>query len=218
MSEDLSDNIDLCLVCIDKAPTKRGFTHAATHTVVKAEQTIHDFEFARIVDAGRRVVETTKEMLRSLEKLLPYPQVSGEGTSNSTDDEEGRPPHPQCLACEKRISAPCWACVECCEFRSLYTGREFVPTLVPFQPKTLSSVMTATSTIVLSQHQQYPSTDLPMPSYASATTPRHRGQRRLTTDSSRWNIASSRSSTNSPNRSRPSLHMSPQRCRSSRRR
>ncbi|KAF9462351.1 hypothetical protein BDZ94DRAFT_1322722 [Collybia nuda] len=106
MSEDLSDNIDLCATCVDKAPTKRAFTHDASHPVVKVEQTLHDYELSRIVDAARILFDRIKTLIRSTESA-----------SIRVEDEHGvlsqKEAELSCACCGKGVSPPCWVCVVC---------------------------------------------------------------------------------------------------------
>lgn len=124
MSEDLSDNIDLCATCVDKAPAKRAFTHDVSHAVVKVEQTIHDYELARIVDAARLLFDRIKTLIRSIESA-PI----------RVEDEHGAASHKEaelsCACCGKGVLPPCWVCVVCSESVSLFAVRSFCLDVLP---------------------------------------------------------------------------------------
>ncbi|KDR67823.1 hypothetical protein GALMADRAFT_129997 [Galerina marginata CBS 339.88] len=108
MSEDLSDNIELCSACIDKAPTKRGFSHDMSHDMVKVEETLHDFYFAQVVESARTIISRVKGLFRAIESSADDLALSKE----SKPEEEERH-EPICACCNKRVSTPCWACVVC---------------------------------------------------------------------------------------------------------
>ncbi|TFK64971.1 hypothetical protein BDN72DRAFT_846149 [Pluteus cervinus] len=133
MSEDLSDNIDLCLICIDKSPTKRGFSHDPSHIMVKTEQTLHDFDFARIVETAKGMSDRIKGAFRSIESAMPPPlvvpgvpgiqglpgiglRVAGSPMIPGLPMTMGGEDHksqPVCACCEKRAIPPCWVCLIC---------------------------------------------------------------------------------------------------------
>ncbi|KAH9484737.1 hypothetical protein JR316_0001637 [Psilocybe cubensis] len=109
ISEDLSDNIELCSVCIDKTPSKRGFTHDASHDIIKVEETLHDFYFAKVVESARTVVSRTKGIFRALESAGLHSDVN----HTQRQDAEEAVSEPTCACCNKRVTTPCWACVVC---------------------------------------------------------------------------------------------------------
>lgn len=108
MAEDQSDNIDLCMVCIDKAPSKRGFTHDISHGIIKVEQTLHDYNFTRIVEIAKETIERSKSLFRSLEVAMIQIEeghvdyASSGGSSKTT-----------CACCGKNVLPPCWVCLVC---------------------------------------------------------------------------------------------------------
>lgn len=109
MSDDLSDNIDLCAVCIDKCPTKRGFVHDVSHDVVKIEETLHDFYFTRVIEAARNVIGRVKGIFKTLESVKnsrDVDQADGELEDETRHDLT-------CACCKKQVSTPCWTCVVC---------------------------------------------------------------------------------------------------------
>lgn len=110
MSEDLSDNIDLCSSCVDRAPSKRGFVHDPSHTMVKVEQTLHDFHFSRVVENAKVTIEKMKNLFRMLEANALHPEED--------DDPETENVHKvvSCACCAKHVTPPCWACVMCGTF------------------------------------------------------------------------------------------------------
>ncbi|KAF9050511.1 hypothetical protein BJ165DRAFT_1525732 [Panaeolus papilionaceus] len=106
MAEDLSDNIDLCCACMDKTPAKRGFTHDLSHDMIKVEETLHDFYFAKVVEAAKARVGEAKNVFRTLEIK------EGDGNVRvSMVSETGH--EVACACCSKIMSTPCWACVVC---------------------------------------------------------------------------------------------------------
>ncbi|KAG6828456.1 hypothetical protein H0H92_007865 [Tricholoma furcatifolium] len=64
MSDDLSDNIDLCTSCLNKTPTQRNFTHATSHNVLKVQHTLHDYHIVKLISAARAKIESAKTLLR----------------------------------------------------------------------------------------------------------------------------------------------------------
>jgi len=114
MSEDLSDNIDLCGVCIHKSPSKRGFIHDLSHDMVKVEETLHDFHFPHVVTSAKTVLGRVKNVFRSLEASGATTYNSEESGSASDRKPEGDARvEPTCACCNKRVTTPCWACVIC---------------------------------------------------------------------------------------------------------
>ncbi|KAF5335075.1 hypothetical protein D9611_010859 [Ephemerocybe angulata] len=121
IADDLSDNIDLCSVCMDKMPTKRGFSHDVSHAMVKVEQTLHDFHFSRVVEGAKSALERAKGLLRNVEAasrsedpssfVLMSPRGSrGSGSSKDPADIKDLI---ACACCSKTVTTPCWACVIC---------------------------------------------------------------------------------------------------------
>ncbi|KAF9444007.1 hypothetical protein P691DRAFT_712505 [Macrolepiota fuliginosa MF-IS2] len=105
-SEDLSDNIDLCSACVDRAPSKRGFVHDPSHIMVKVEETLHDFYFIRVVENAKVTIEKMKNLFRVLEANALHPEENA--------DSEGEDRHRVvCACCAKQVTTPCWACVIC---------------------------------------------------------------------------------------------------------
>lgn len=123
MSEDLSDNIDLCGVCMDKMPTKRGFSHDVSHAMVKVEQTLHDFHFSRVVDGAKIALERAKGVFRNVEAALRSDDptsyvvtspISPRGSGSSKSLLSLSPLELiSCACCSASVSTPCWACVVC---------------------------------------------------------------------------------------------------------
>ncbi|KAJ3506012.1 hypothetical protein NLJ89_g7110 [Agrocybe chaxingu] len=111
MAEDLSDNIDLCAVCMDKSPSKRGFTHDISHDMVKVEETLHDFHFAQVVESARATINRVKGIFRTIESStsLDAEHAHAKRTSLVEDTRQ----EPTCVCCNRRVSTPCWACVIC---------------------------------------------------------------------------------------------------------
>ncbi|TFK44065.1 hypothetical protein BDQ12DRAFT_593650, partial [Crucibulum laeve] len=107
ISEDLSDNIDLCASCMDKAPSKRGFTHEVSHGMIKVEQTIHDHDLARTTEASRATIDRIKALFRTIEVATIH-----EGDRTHVPDGLPVSEH-VCACCEKHVLPPCWACVVC---------------------------------------------------------------------------------------------------------
>lgn len=120
MAEDLSDNIDLCVVCINKVPTKRGFTHEASHSLVKVEQTLHDYELARIVETAMSTADRIKGVFRTLESNHGKVVVEEDKppTSKALSKEDN--PEMVCACCRKDVLPPCWVCVVCSEFNFIH--------------------------------------------------------------------------------------------------
>ncbi|KAG6853160.1 hypothetical protein C0991_006448 [Blastosporella zonata] len=103
MSDDLSDNIDLCISCVGKTPTRRGFTHDLGHAVLKVQRTLHDYHIAGIVGTARTTLERTKIIFRSLDPGTALQHSSGIPNIASS--------RPCCAFCRKDIFLPCWVCV-----------------------------------------------------------------------------------------------------------
>lgn len=106
MSEDLSDNIELCSTCVERAPSKRGFVHDPSHVIVKVEQTLHDFYFLRVVENAKVTIEKMKNLFRMLEANAFHPD---ENADPETEDTH----RVSCASCAKTVVPPCWACVMC---------------------------------------------------------------------------------------------------------
>ncbi|GLB44990.1 hypothetical protein LshimejAT787_1900680 [Lyophyllum shimeji] len=109
ISEDLSDNIDLCASCVDRAPTKRGFTHEPSHAVVKVEQTLHDYHIVRIVGAARTTFERVTALFRSLESVHLRPDEDRNPTSHRDEGKTSL----SCACCGNHVLPPCWVCIVC---------------------------------------------------------------------------------------------------------
>ena len=123
MSDDLSDNIDLCSVCMDRMPTKRGFSHDISHPMVKVEQTLHDFHFARVVEEAKGALERAKGVLRNVEAALRGEDASSFAMTSPRSSrglgKERAPMDPKdliaCACCRRAVNTPCWVCVICRE-------------------------------------------------------------------------------------------------------
>ncbi|TFK17049.1 hypothetical protein FA15DRAFT_676340, partial [Coprinopsis marcescibilis] len=125
MSEDMSDNIDLCGVCMDRMPTKRGFSHDVSHPMVKVEQTLHDFNFLKIVESAKATLERVKGLIRNVEAAMRGDEEyfnlvsprSSRGSGPAGRDGGNLVTDPayllSCACCRKTVSTPCWACVVC---------------------------------------------------------------------------------------------------------
>ncbi|KJA15492.1 hypothetical protein HYPSUDRAFT_149043, partial [Hypholoma sublateritium FD-334 SS-4] len=119
MADDLSDNIHLCATCIDKSPTARGFIHNTSHDMIKVEETLHDFYFARVVEAARNTVNRVKGLLEINEASdlglngnnLPPKRKAKKMISKGPGGDS----RTTCSCCNKPVSAPCWACIICGE-------------------------------------------------------------------------------------------------------
>ena len=109
ISDDLSDNIDLCAACVDTAPTKRHFTHDVSHAVLKVENTLHDHELARTVNAAKLTIERIKTIFRREDSI---PKRTEE--KNTALHKDFSKSGPCCACCEKKVLLPCWVCVICC--------------------------------------------------------------------------------------------------------
>jgi hypothetical protein len=119
MAEDLSDNIELCSTCLDRSPTKRGFTHDISHDMVKVEETLHDFHFARVVESARGTISRVKGIFRTLESYgAPSDDIITASAQTRVVEEERV--DPMCACCAKPVSTPCWACVACSTFLIIY--------------------------------------------------------------------------------------------------
>ncbi|KAF8149382.1 hypothetical protein B0H34DRAFT_785385 [Crassisporium funariophilum] len=108
LSEDLSDNVDLCGTCAEKSVTKRGFNHDVSHDMVKVEETLHDFSFAQVVEAARTTISRIKGVLRTVEAV----RISSE-SAREKHPETNEAHEIACTCCGKDVSTPCWACVIC---------------------------------------------------------------------------------------------------------
>ena len=117
MAEDLSDNLDLCSVCIDKIPTKRGFVHDRSHDLIKVEETLHDFHFARVVEGAKETLVRVKGAFRVVEgmdgrmSLVDHNQV-GDAPSDALD-AAAHLDHLRCACCKNPVTTPCWSCLSC---------------------------------------------------------------------------------------------------------
>ncbi|PFH49014.1 hypothetical protein AMATHDRAFT_76430 [Amanita thiersii Skay4041] len=96
MAEDLSDNIDLCGVCLDKAPTKRGFVHDVAH------------HFSQLVLSTKEMLNRFKNFFRPAERLRAR---SGSQTNYDTPDDKDL----RCICCLNNVSLPCWVCLCCAD-------------------------------------------------------------------------------------------------------
>ncbi|CAA7260803.1 unnamed protein product [Cyclocybe aegerita] len=118
MAEDLSDNINLCAVCLDKSPSKRGFTHDISHDMVKVEETLHDFHFAQVVESAHATINRIKGIFRTIESSTSldaeHALVKRASLVEDTRHE------PTCACCNRRllieISYPerdTFVCIDC---------------------------------------------------------------------------------------------------------
>ncbi|EAU90989.2 hypothetical protein CC1G_02376 [Coprinopsis cinerea okayama7 len=121
MSEDMSDNIDLCGVCTDRMPTKRGFSHDVSHPMIKVEQTLHDFHFLRIVESAKATLGRIKGLFRNVESGMREQEAGGGDhgslptprSSRGMEERANAEDILACACCQQKVKTPCWACVVC---------------------------------------------------------------------------------------------------------
>jgi len=99
---------------VDRAPIKRLFTHDVSHAVVKVEQTLHDYELARTVNAARVIFDRIKPLFRTIESNSLRPEEN----RNTALHNEASISDPSCTCCGKSVLPPCWVCVICCTLLS----------------------------------------------------------------------------------------------------
>jgi hypothetical protein len=109
--------IDLCSECHEQTPVVSQvppFTHTNSHTVVKTIRRIHDGDMARIIPQAKVVADQVKERFRAAQ--APTSRIDGPPQPSSYVNVSK--PHVQnqqfrCCYCEKPLSLPFWACIEC---------------------------------------------------------------------------------------------------------
>ncbi|KAJ6566117.1 hypothetical protein B0H19DRAFT_1232478 [Mycena capillaripes] len=112
------DGIDLCSECRDQTPVvhRLGFTHTSFHSPVKTTRRIHDGDLARIIPKTKVVAEQVKERSKATQapplRIDGPPQPSSYAIASKSQVEQQQF---HCCYCEKPISLPFWACVECVE-------------------------------------------------------------------------------------------------------
>ncbi|KAJ7283321.1 hypothetical protein C8J57DRAFT_1292139 [Mycena rebaudengoi] len=110
-------SIDLCSECHEQTPVVSvapPFTHTNSHTLVKTIRRIHDGDLARIVPKAKLVVDQVKERFRAAQ--APTSRIDGPPQPSSYVNASKTPVQHQlfrCCYCEKSLSLPFWACVEC---------------------------------------------------------------------------------------------------------
>ncbi|KAJ7659287.1 hypothetical protein DFH06DRAFT_439081 [Mycena polygramma] len=117
MDEFYYNGIDLCSEC--HAQTRlvsldQEFTHTNSHTLVKTIRRIHDGDLARIIPQAEVVADQVKERF----KAAHAPTLRTDGPpqpSSYVNASQTQVQHQQflCCYCEKPLSPPFWACVEC---------------------------------------------------------------------------------------------------------
>ncbi|KAJ6620274.1 hypothetical protein B0H10DRAFT_2216066 [Mycena sp. CBHHK59/15] len=109
--------IDLCSECHEQTPVVSlapPFTHTNSHTLVKTIRRIHDGDLARIVPQAKLVADQVKEHFRAAQ--APTSRIDGPPQPSSyVNASKPQVQHQQfrCCYCEKPLSLPFWACVEC---------------------------------------------------------------------------------------------------------
>ncbi|KAG6836058.1 hypothetical protein H0H93_011847 [Arthromyces matolae] len=90
------------------APSKRNFTHQASHTIVKVEQTLHDYHIVQVVNAARAASKRAKAQLASLESSTVRRNSAGSIHHNDQNASSQC-----CTCCGRGIWLPCWVCAVC---------------------------------------------------------------------------------------------------------
>jgi len=116
MAEDLSDNLDLCSVCIDKIPAKRGFVHDRSHDLIKVEETLHDFYFVRVVESARETLVRVKGAFRAVEGMNGRMSLVDVGEDVLDGASDAHLDHLRCACCKNPVTTPCWSCLSCREY------------------------------------------------------------------------------------------------------
>ncbi|KAF9002450.1 hypothetical protein BDQ17DRAFT_1425778 [Cyathus striatus] len=111
------DGVDLCLGCINaKDPVQfEDCLHDASHSLVRCDYPIHDFQVVSVIQKARELSERIKLVFRTTEKALKEKneidntKENNKTTTSNTEITESDPTSgKKCCYCEKPISLPCW--------------------------------------------------------------------------------------------------------------
>ncbi|KAJ7433035.1 hypothetical protein B0H11DRAFT_1759383 [Mycena galericulata] len=109
------NSIDLCSECHEQTPVVSleppFYTHTNSHILVKTIRRIHDGDVARIVPQAKHVADQVKEHFRASQ--APTSRIDGPPQPSSYGNTSKPQVQHQCCYCEKVLSLPFWACVEC---------------------------------------------------------------------------------------------------------
>lgn len=121
MTDDLSDNIELCSSCIDKTPKKRGFSHDTSHPILKVNEILHDIFLARYVEKALELVSQYRDNRHEESSMRSKSDVPN-GYLGAASPLDG--PDLACNCCGKYLFPPYWACVLCRELLT-FSGNDY---------------------------------------------------------------------------------------------
>ncbi|KAF9445936.1 hypothetical protein P691DRAFT_777225 [Macrolepiota fuliginosa MF-IS2] len=107
LDSEMSNSFDLCSRCMNKPAERYDFTHTVDHTLIKAEQHIHEYYFVWLINEAR--LKSTR-----LKKAFAEPQweQGTHGFSNHNTPMGGRS-ELLCGCCAKPVKIPFWVCLTC---------------------------------------------------------------------------------------------------------
>ncbi|KAF8883174.1 hypothetical protein CPB84DRAFT_1851026 [Gymnopilus junonius] len=129
IEDDLSHSIDLCSNCFDKPDVlhAQDYTHIPSHSLLRSQQYIHNFEVKTLLAESRRISERSKKIFGALEAKsketkerrsrkapkgkIARSQTTEQDHTNTTNEVDE--PAQTCACCAKPVSTPCWVCVSC---------------------------------------------------------------------------------------------------------
>ncbi|KAJ7744673.1 hypothetical protein B0H16DRAFT_1559793 [Mycena metata] len=105
------NQVDLCPDCREQTVvTARFGTHTKFHTLAKTTRRLHDGDLMPIATQAQRVADQVKERLKSAR--APTSRTEGPPQPNAPKSQVQDQPF-RCCYCEKSLTLPFWACVEC---------------------------------------------------------------------------------------------------------
>ncbi|KAF9441858.1 hypothetical protein P691DRAFT_682710, partial [Macrolepiota fuliginosa MF-IS2] len=109
LDPEMSNSFDLCARCIDKPAERDDFTHSTDHTLIKAEQHVHSYYFAWLIDEARSMTTRLKKVFAESQSGLAQDTqgVNDHDTPRSSSFEL------LCVCCGKPVAIPFWVCLTC---------------------------------------------------------------------------------------------------------
>ncbi|THU88449.1 hypothetical protein K435DRAFT_917088 [Dendrothele bispora CBS 962.96] len=99
--ENRTNQIDMCIDCVDSEVNARGFNHSPSHPMLRAHHHfMQDGEYSYYSKEGADIGSRVKETFRLKEEI-------------KRGDKQGEPPETVCCVCLVKLDPPCWACADC---------------------------------------------------------------------------------------------------------
>lgn len=117
LDDKYSNGIDLCSECSEATPSSiqgLSFIHQSSHLLIKTTRRIHDGGLGWTIWTAKvtadRVVEQFLTAQAPPPRMEGLPQPESDAATSDSEDQEQQF---CCCYCERPLSRPFWACIEC---------------------------------------------------------------------------------------------------------